>query len=99
MICLLPRLFKIAGVTCFLSEKPSQDPLEKFFGCQRQKGRTNDNPTAYEFLKNTQALCVIDSIRIKEISGNSIGCRRKCYDLEAVNLNKPLKKRQRHHSS
>ena len=26
--------FKIPGVTTFLSEKLSQDPLEKFFGCQ-----------------------------------------------------------------
>ena len=30
---------KIKGVPCFLSEKLSQDLLEKFFGCQRQKGR------------------------------------------------------------
>ena len=89
---LLPRLFKIPGVTCFLSEKLTQNFLEKFYGCQRQKGRTNNNPTAHEFLKNTQALHVIDSIRIKEVSGNSIDCRRKLYDLEAVNLNKPLKK-------
>ena len=83
---LLPRLFKIPGVTCFLSEKLTQDFLEKFYGCQRQKGRTNNNPTAHEFLKNTQALHVIDSIRIKEVSGNSIGYRRKSYNLEAVNF-------------
>jgi len=59
---LVPYLFKIPGVTCFLSEKLTQDPLEKFFGCQCQKGKTNDNLTAYEFMKNTQALRVIDSI-------------------------------------
>ena len=51
-------LFTIPGVTCFLSEKLCQDPLEKFFGCQRQRGGVNENPTAQEFCKNTQALRV-----------------------------------------
>ena len=50
----IPHIFKIEGVTSFLSEKLSQDPLEKFFGCQRQRGATNKNPTVAEFLKNTQ---------------------------------------------
>ena len=36
---LIPYLFQIEGVTCFLCEKLSQDTLEKFFGCQQQKGR------------------------------------------------------------
>ena len=66
---LLPFIFKIKGVTCFLSEKMSQDLLEKFFGCQRQKGRANENPTASEFLKNSQSLRVIDSICIQHITG------------------------------
>ena len=60
---------KRKGVTCFLSGKLSQDPLEKFFGCQRQKGRANENPTASEFLKNSQSLRVIDSICIQHITG------------------------------
>ena len=64
---LIPYLFKI-GVSCFLSEKLSQDPLEKFFGCQRQSG-TNDNPTVAQFLKNTQNLRVINSICLKEVTG------------------------------
>lgn len=29
----------------------SQDPLEKYFGMQRQKGKTNDNPTIMEVIK------------------------------------------------
>ena len=65
----LPFIFKIKGVTCFLSEKLSQDLLEKFFGCQRQKGRANENPMASKFLKNTQSLRVIDSICIQHITG------------------------------
>jgi len=96
---LVPYLFNIEGVTCFLSEKLSQDALEKFFGTQRQKGRTNDNPTVIEFLKNTQALRVIDSISVKDITGNCRGTKRKAYDLEEVNLNKPLNKRKRHLST
>ena len=32
---LVPKLFQIQEVTGFLSEKLSQDPVEKFFGIQR----------------------------------------------------------------
>ena len=35
---LIPYIFSIEGVTIFLSEKLNQDPLENFFGCQRQRG-------------------------------------------------------------
>ena len=38
-------LFNLKGVKFFLSEKISQDPLEKFFENQRQRG-VNENPTA-----------------------------------------------------
>ena len=82
----------------FLSEKLSQDALEKFFGCQCQKGRTNDNPKVHEFLCNTQSLRVIDSIKVDAITGNFRGTKKKSYDLEMVDLNKPLKKRRRHYS-
>lgn len=96
----LPYIFKIKGVTCFLSEKLSQDPLEKFFGCQRQKVRANENPTASEFLKNSQSLRVIDSICVKDITGqgNCRGTKRKDYDLENPYFEMPLKKRKRRHS-
>ena len=49
-------------VKSFLSQRICQDPLERFFGCQRQQGGVHDNPNAWEFMKNTQALCVIRSI-------------------------------------
>ena len=42
----------------FLSNNLCQDPLENFFGCQRQRGGTSDNPTLHEFYNNTQALRV-----------------------------------------
>lgn len=46
---LVKFLFTLPGIKAFLSEKLSQDPLEKFFGCQRQRGRVNENPTATVF--------------------------------------------------
>lgn len=83
-------------MTCFLSEKLTQDPLENFFGCQRQKGKTNENPTVADFLKNTQSLRVINSLGLECVTaGNCRGTKRKVYDLEAAWLNEPLEKRKR----
>jgi len=48
---LVPFLLNIPGVKSFLSEHLSQDPLEKYFGMQRQKGGTNANPNVAQFLK------------------------------------------------
>ena len=45
----------------FLSNRICQDPPENIFGCQRQRGGTTDNPNVAEFLKNTQALRVVNS--------------------------------------
>ena len=95
---LLPYLFQIPGVTCFLSEKLSQDPIEKFFGCQCQKGCSNENPTVAEFFKNIDSLRVINSIDAREITGNCCGTKQKFYDLKTFQLNAPLKKRKRRHS-
>ena len=67
-------ILKQPGVKYFLSEKICQDPLEKFFGCQRQRGKTNDNPTVAEVFKNTDALQVIGDINVKSFAGN---CRGK----------------------
>ena len=70
---LIQYLFEVDGVKSFLSEKICQDPLEKFFGRQRQRGAVNENPTVYQFLKNNQALRVVDSIRIETSKGNTRG--------------------------
>ena len=68
-------LFTLHGVKCFLSERISQDPLEKFFGNQRQRGGVNENPTVKEFCQNTQALRVINTI-CKDVRGNCRGSKR-----------------------
>ena len=63
-------LFTVPGVKFFLSGRICQDPIEKFFGCQRQRGRTHDNPNVQEFLKNTQALRVVNGFCRDVAKGN-----------------------------
>lgn len=89
---LVPFLFTIPGVTCFLSERLSQDPLEKFFGCQRQRGGTSENPSVIEFCKNMQALRVINTACVNVSRGN---CRRNAEEVNLEKENQPLPKRHR----
>ena len=46
------HIFTIKKVISFPSKKLCQDPLEKLFGMQRQRGATNENQTAAQFTKN-----------------------------------------------
>ena len=55
---LVPIILNQPGVEFFLSEKLCQDPLEKFFGRQQQRGKTNDNPTVNEIQKKHYVLLV-----------------------------------------
>lgn len=90
---LVEYVFKIEGVTAFLSNRICQDPLENFFGRQRQRGRVNENPSAAEFFKNTQALRVINST-CSTVRGNCRGAsKRKSNDPIEVE-NAPLQKRK-----
>ena len=57
----------------FLSGNLCQDPLENFFGCQRQRGGTSDNASAKEYYQNTQALRVINSFCRAPVKGNCRG--------------------------
>jgi hypothetical protein len=72
---LVPYLFSQPGVKCFMSERLNQDPLEKFFGKQQQRGRVKENPTVNQALKNNQALRVISSINLDVVLGNTRGTR------------------------
>ena len=85
-------IFKIPGVKFFLSERLSQDPLENFFGCQRQRGRTGKNPNVDQFCKNTQALRVINAVCAHVPRGN---CRGKQHHIDIKKESKPLPKRCR----
>jgi len=85
-------VFSLPGVKSLLSQRICQDPLEKFFGCQRQRGGTHDNPTVAEFYKNTQALRVVNSFCRHVTSGNCRGGMKEVDDNEKENW--PIPKRQ-----
>lgn len=89
-------IFTIPGVTVFLSNRICQDPLENFFGCQRQRGRVNENPNAMEFLKNTQALRIINTA-CNTVRGNCRGTSSKKKSEPLTVDNNPLAKRKRKH--
>ncbi|XP_019862720.1 PREDICTED: uncharacterized protein LOC109591422 [Amphimedon queenslandica] len=91
-IDLIKFIFTIPGVKSFLSERLSQDPLEKFFGRQRQRGRANKNPTSSEFLKNNRALRLVNSITIETHKGNTRG---KEEDLTTYVSTKPLERKRK----
>ena len=55
LVELVRFVFAIPGVTAFLSNRLCQDPLENFFGQQRQRGRVNENLNVSQFIKNTPA--------------------------------------------
>ena len=49
-------LFKVPGVKFILSEHFCQDPLEKYFGKQRQRGAANENPSVLQVINNAPAI-------------------------------------------
>ena len=78
----------------FLSNHICQDPLENFFGCQRQRGGTGDNPSVNEYYQNTQALRVVNSFCRGPVRGN---CRGSASSTDVLDIDcAPLQKRQRH---
>ena len=94
---LVKFVFTIPGVFLFLSNRLNQDPIEKFFGQQRQRGGTHKNPNASQFLKNTQALRVINTT-CGAIKGNCRGDNGKQKRGAVENLeNTPLSKHKRKH--
>ena len=88
-------LLSVPGVSCFLSERLCQDPLEKFFGCQRQQGRASENPSVAEFCSNTQALRVVNTACADVARGNCRGNVQK--RLSTDKENEPLPKRRHKH--
>ena len=72
LVELVKYVFTVPGVSLFLSNQICQDPIEGFFGQQRQRGRVNENPCTSEFLCNTQALRVIGNT-CSNIWGNCHG--------------------------
>ena len=84
---LVEYVFKIPDVKVFFSRRVCQDPLEKFFGCQRQRGATNENPSVHQFIHNTQALRVVNSFCRDITKGNCRGNKdQEALDKENLSL-------------
>lgn len=69
---LVEYVFTIPDVSLFLSNRICQDPIENFFGQQRQRGRVNENPSAQQFVENTRALRVVNGT-CSHVRGNCRG--------------------------
>ena len=89
---LVKYLFSIPGVKLFLSERLSQDSLENFFGTQRQRGKTNENPNVKDFCHNTH---VISSFCADPVKGNCRGKKTLPAESDISKENIPLPKRKR----
>ena len=76
-------LFAVPGVQYILSEKLSQDSIERFFGKQRAAGGHNDNPTVQGFCSNTVSLRVQGSAALEPVRGN---CEAKKLMILSMNL-------------
>ena len=63
----------IPGVSCFMSGRVNQDSLEKHFGMQRQKGKSNDNLTVLQFVKNSDTIRQVGLMWFDDARGN---CRK-----------------------
>ena len=92
-------VFTLPDVKVFLSQRVTQDPLENFFGCQRQRGGTHDNPNVQEFQKNMQALRVVNSFAKGPVKGNCRGSKEvdkgDIFDKENCTLPKRVPARSR----
>ena len=92
---LVRYLFTIPAIPPFLSRRVTQDPLEKFFGLQRQRGRVNENPNVSQFLKNTQALRVVQTYT-GSVRGNCRGNKDGDFAAMDTKENRPLLRRPGH---
>ena len=59
------------GMEFVLTERFCQDPVEEYFGKQRQLGRRSDNPDIYQFGYNSNTIRIERSISCQ--SGNTKG--------------------------
>ena len=86
-------VYSLDGVKLFLSEWLNQDPLESFFGKQRQRGGGSDNPTVSQFINSTSSLRAQGSLSLPVQRGNT---RRKqrLTDKDILDTT-PLPKRKR----
>ena len=58
-----------AGAEYVLARRINQDPLEAYFGQQRQRGRRYDAPTVSAFARNAKTL---DTVKFADIKGSNV---------------------------
>ena len=58
-----------AGAEYVLARRVNQDPLEAYFGHQRQRGRRYDAPTVSGFASNAKSL---DTLKFANIEGSNV---------------------------
>ena len=90
-VALINDLLSIPDVEYVLTEKLNQDPLEQYFGKQRSRGGSNDNPTVDEFAYNTTKIAVAGSSMIRDVGGN---VRKRNVPID-INANVPMMKRMK----
>lgn len=74
-----------------MSQRICQD---KFFGCQRQRGGTNENPNVSEFCKNSGTIRIVDSVCRAAVRGNCRGQSQRD-GLSIEKASDPLTKRRK----
>ena len=82
------------GMPKVYTESFCQDPLEEFFGSERQLGRQNDNPDLYMFGHNTNTIRVKGYISCT--TGNTSGRKDKKNVWTTVS-DDPVPKRKKQH--
>ena len=80
-------IFSLPDVSLFLSNRLCEDPLERFFGQQRQRGRVNENNVVIRRLYESLIQFVHGNIR-----GNCCGSQKAGQAPELENM--PLPKRR-----
>ena len=88
-------VFKIPGVSCFLSNRICQDPLEKYFGMQWQAGATNNNPTIVQFVKSSDTLhLVVGNMYNFQMNLQTTSVKQSIEDTKHLPLRKQKQKRR-----
>ncbi len=87
---LAEALLSLEGVQFLLSERFNQDPVDIYFGKQRQRGGRSDNPSVNQFLYNAQALHVS-----KSLIGYCGNIRKRKLEHDFEELCAPLPKKRR----
>ena len=72
-----------AGAEYVLARRINQDPLEGYFGQQRQRGRRYDAPTVSAFASNAKTL---DTVKFADIKGGESSSQFRWFTIAKIEL-------------